>query len=93
MIEPKPPPAAMLLDLGEDRRRVLGLAAREDDDALAVEARTARTWRTRSASVLVGMLYFSKTFFASSCSMSSLGGLTLMMCAPSWHGDLRRVGA
>ena len=42
------------------------------------------TWRTRSASVLVGMCYFSKTFFASACSMRSLGGFTLMMCAPSW---------
>ena len=26
-------------------------------------------WRTRSASVEVGMLYFSKTFLASACSM------------------------
>ena len=44
------------------------------------------------SSVLVGMLYFSKTFFASACSMCVRRRLDLDDVRAELRGDLRRVG-
>jgi hypothetical protein len=42
------------------------------------------TWATRSASVSVFTPAFSIALCAASISTCALGGLILMMCAPSW---------
>ena len=83
MIEPLPPPSRTARDLGEDAVEVLGLAAREDDDAPAVEGRLHDMADARGRGRDVDVALLVDLLRRGELEMRRVGGLTLMIWAPS----------
>ena len=84
MIEPNPPPSRSWR-YSSNRRLSSSLVAPPEKMTMRLPSKDDwTTWRTRSASVLIGTPALSYAFFASACSMCAVGGFTLMTCAPSW---------
>src|SRR5215207_8082043 len=83
MIEPNPPPSRSCR-YSSNRRLSSSLVAPPEKITIRLPSKADwTTWRTRSASVLMGTPALSYDFLASACSRCALGGFTLMICAPS----------
>src|SRR5271165_2812961 len=83
MIEPWAAAVADRANFGKDPLEVLGLAAREDDGAPAIEGRLHDMAKARGRGRDIDFL-LSYTALAAASSRCWVGGLTLIMCSPSW---------